>query len=65
MSNVTREEMENRMIASDMATIYQGLADNDIEFLYAVLSGDGFNSYNRLTLLELTSPRVKTAWILN
>jgi hypothetical protein len=46
---MTRDEMIERMIASDIADIRQAMFMDDHAFLYAVLSGEGWIPYNQLS----------------
>lgn len=46
---MTREQMVERMIDSDIADIRQGIYTDDNSFLYAVLSGEGWIPYNQLS----------------
>lgn len=48
---MTRDEMVERMIKDDIQAIRDiWVADyNDVEFLYSVLSGEGWVPYNQLT----------------
>jgi hypothetical protein len=51
MSDVvkTREMMVNALIETDIALIENSYTYGDREFLWAILSGDGWIPYNQLT----------------
>jgi hypothetical protein len=46
---MTREQMIERMIDCDIADIRQAMFEDDHNFLYAVLSGEGWIPYNQLS----------------
>jgi hypothetical protein len=46
---MTREQKIERMIQSDIADIKQAIQADDMVFLTAVLSGNGWMPYNQLT----------------
>jgi hypothetical protein len=55
-----REEMIDRLIADDIATIKSGLENNDAEYLYFILlSGKG---YDNMTLRELIDEYNSRTW---
>jgi len=49
MTVMSREEKMNVLIRNDIESIEQSMTFNDTEFLWAVLSGDGWVPYNQLT----------------
>ena len=57
---LNREKMIERLIADDIATIKQGLENNDAEYLYFILlKGKG---YENMTLREVIDEYNSRTW---
>jgi len=57
---MNRETMVDRLIADDIATIKQGLAEGDAEYLYNILLyGIG---YDKQTLREVIDEYISRTW---
>lgn len=54
---MNREEMTDALVKRDIESIIDSLEYGDIEFLDAVLRGDGWVPYN-----QLTDEQLKTEW---
>ena len=47
--NLTREEVIERLTASDVAFILRAMEDGDYAFLCDIIQGNGFTQYNNMT----------------
>ena len=47
--NLTREEVIERLTASDVAFILRAMEDGDFAFLCDIIQGNGFTQYNNMT----------------